>query len=814
MRNLKRFTAAVLTAALALSLAVLPTSAAAGSFADVSDAGTALNADILRLMGVVSGTGGNSFNPGGTLTRAQFCAMLVPFIQKGDEIPRYSTRTIFSDVKSGHWARSYINLVASISVAEGGGENSASIPLISGVGDGRFLPDNNITIAEAATILLRALGYTSQEAGAVWPQGYLDLAVSVGLTEGLDLPAGAAITRAQAARLFVNALSCKTRDGKTYYETIGEVADRENKTIILAVNVQTDDGSTLGAIRTTGMDKNSQAYLPAYGSGNVAALQGKRGYLVLNDKQEVVAFVPDRSTATTIVLNGDAQIGYVKSSGGQQYTISGGTPVYTSASDAGKGYLEAYSSLTSGMQITMYSEKGKIVAIYSNSGTNTADSDAVVVLDNATAATFHHLTGGVTNFNIVKNRHSIYMNQIKPYDVATYDPLSNTLVVSDLRMAAVYTDPVPNPRTPTQITVAGKEMDVLESAWDTIGDLKPGDNVSLLFTADGKVAGIVPAKGQARSTAVGTVSSSGVSIFLPNGGTLDLSGKVSGSSGAVSGEPVVISATRDGFSYSRLPTSPAKGAFDVSGLKLGGLTVSPGVRIYEQTKSSPMYPVDRGSLTMESIPADQITYHTDSAGVVDYIILDNVTGVAYIYGMIVGGYESNTVGSSEEEPDEEEPDAEEPEEQIPVFSGNLGGNTVRDRYSWYLRNGTQGNIRFTDATTYRGRSGDMVGVILGTERDEKYTVREISTLQPIRSVKASDFFESQGEPYVRVGTHTYRVSDNVECYYNRTGNMVAQENWLTGGSGLDRFRSIIAYSETYTIYFDTVGKQVRVIAAN
>ena len=96
----------------------------------------------------------------------------------------------------------------------------------------------------------------------------------------------------------------------------------------------------------------------------------------------------------------------------------------------------------------MYSEKGKIVAIYSTGGTNTIDSGAVVVMGNATAATFHSITGGATNFNIIKDRQSIRISQIKPYDVATYDPLSNTLVVSDLRMTAVYTDPMPNPKTP------------------------------------------------------------------------------------------------------------------------------------------------------------------------------------------------------------------------------------------------------------------------------------------------------------------------------------------------------------------------------
>ena len=787
MRTFKRLTAALLTAALALSLTVLPSVAAPGSFTDVSDPNAAVNADILRLMGVVSGTGGNTFNPGGTLTKAQFCTMAVNFLQKGEEVPRYATRTIFTDVRGNHWARSYINLAASIMLTEGDGETSKSVPLISGVGDGRFLPDSQITLAEAATILLRALGYTSREAGAVWPQGYMDLAKSVGLTDGLDLRASASITRAQAAQLFVNALSCKTKDGKAYYTTIGQVAD-EQKTIILAVNVEADDGSASGAIRTTS-NKNSEAYLPAHGDGNVAALQGRRGWLVLDDNKEIVAFVPDKSTATTIVLNGDAQPGYVKSGNGQQYTISGSTLVYASGDGEGRSYSEAYTSLYSGSQITMYAEKGKIVAIYSTSGSTTSSTDAVVVQGNATAASFHRLTGGATNFNIIKNRQPINLSQIKPYDVVTYDAISNTLVVSDLRMTAVYTDPTPNPKAPEKLKLLGTELTVLESAWDTIGDAKPGDTVSLLLTADGKVAGILPATPQTRSTAIGAISGESVSLFLPNGGTMELSGKVSNASSVTAGEPVVISAGREAFSVSKLPTSRAPGDFNVAGMKLGDLTVSSGVRIYEQVKGSNMRPVDRGSLDMATIPASKVAaYHANSAGHVDFIILSDVTGTAYVYGMMVGGYQD-------------------------VTTDGLYGSSTSEKYVWHLRSGTQ-EITFSSATTYKGRSGDMVGVVAGTDRAGNATISSVVQLTEIHSVKSGDFFESQGVSYVNIHGRTYRISDDVECYYNRTGNRVSKDNWLAGGTGASRLTSIRTYSDTFSIYVDPVGQQVRVITAD
>ena len=806
MRTFKRLTAALLTAALALSLAVLPSAAAPGSFTDVTDPNAAVNADILRLMGVVSGTGGNMFNPDGTLTRAQFCTMAVHFLQKGEDAPRYATRTIFTDVRGSHWARSYINLAASIMLTEGDGENSKSVPLISGVGDGRFLPNSNISLAEASTILLRVLGYTSREAGAVWPQGYMDLAGSVGLLDGLDLAASAPITRAQAAQLFVNALSCKTRDGKAYYSTIGQVAG-EDKTIILAVNVEADDGSSSGAIRTTS-NENTEAYLPAHGDGNVTALQGRRGYLVLNENKEIVAFVPDKSTATTIVLNGDAQPGYVKSGNGQQYTISGSTLVYTSGNGEGKSYSEAYSSLYSGTQITMYAEKGKIVAIYSTSGSTTASTDAVVVQGNATAATFHRLTGGVTNFNIIKDRQSITLSQIKPYDVVTYDAISNTLVVSDLRMTAVYTDPTPNPKAPEKLKVIGEELPVLECAWDTIGDAKPGDTVSLLLTADGKVAGIVKPSAQTRSTAVGTVSGDSVSLFLPTGATMKLSGKVSNSSSVGAEEPVIISAGRESFSVSRLPVSRTPGDFDVAHMKLGNLTVSAGVRVYEQVKGGSMRPVDRGSLEMATISAEKVVgYHANSAGFVDYIILNDVTGTAYIYGMMVGGYEV-TQEATEGTDKWTDDDGKEHEGTPPT--------PEKSKYTWHLRSGSQ-DINFTLATTYRGRSGDMVGVVVGkpTAGDkDRYTIRSVVQLTEIHSVKSGDFFESQGVPYVSVHGKTYRISDDVECYYNRTGNQVSRDNWLRGGTGASRLASIRTYSDTFSIYIDPVGQQVRVITAD
>ena len=81
MRKLKRLIACLLTAAiLAGLLAALPASAAgAGSFYDITDEATANAAEVLRLLGVVNGTGGGAFRPAGTLTAtAPFSRMWAP----------------------------------------------------------------------------------------------------------------------------------------------------------------------------------------------------------------------------------------------------------------------------------------------------------------------------------------------------------------------------------------------------------------------------------------------------------------------------------------------------------------------------------------------------------------------------------------------------------------------------------------------------------------------------------------------------------------------------------------------------------------
>lgn len=766
----------LLAAAVAVNLA-LPAAANGSSFSDISDNTTALNADILRLMGVVSGTGGNQFNPNQTLTRAQFCTMVVNFMGMGDQVVLHSTRTIFTDVTSKHWARGYVNLAASTmiggSAPSDGGESSGSAgtPLIAGVGDGRFLPDEQISFAQAVTILIRVLNYSSDKVGAVWPDGYLNLAQSIGLDAGMSSGANASLTRAQAAQLFVNALKCKTGDGKEYYTTLGET---KPDTVLLAVNTQTDDGSSQGAVRTS-----SGTFLPDAENVAPTALVGHRGVLVLNEQNEIVTFVPDDSDSVTITLVGNAEPSYLSASGGKRYTIAGDTPIYTADSDQPKSYSEGYGALVAGSRVTLFTQRGKVVAIYASSSAVSASGEAMVVTGPATAAAFHKITGGAQGYSILKNQQSIALSDIQPYDVVTYDSMTNTLIVSDLRLTCLYENPAPNPKAPTSITLLGHQFPVLESAWDFTSDLSVGQSVSLLLTADGKVAGIVKPGNQTRSTAIGVVTGANTAeMFLPAGGTIKLEGKNSN----LSNEDYVVTLSSSGqgkLSAARLSGKTAPGSFDPTKMTLGGLTVAPSVRVYEQVSGGAQAPIPLSTLDFGPIPASQIaTYHQNTSGVVDIIILNAVTGDAYTYGRLIAGEKA----------------------------GGDGELTFTNR-TVQVENSSGGLPELITGTDFK--NGAFGGVVKGSGQiDGTSKAASVVVLDEIKNVKASDFFERDGRYYVTVKGHTYLVSSSVECYKGATKDWFAQE------TGSQRLSACLAFSGDLSIYVDPVGEKVRIVTAH
>ncbi len=759
----KRLIASLVLCATLASLAVLPASATS-SFSDIHDGRTAVNADVLRLMGVVSGSGGNTFSPSGTLTRAQFCVMAVKVMGRGGDVPIYTTRTIFRDVPSGHWANGYINLASSITI--GGSEDQPGSRLISGVGDGTFHPNEQISFAQAATILVRMLGYSDADVGSVWPAGYLNLAKSLKLTDGLALGPNSPLTRAQAAQMFVNLLSTKQKSGAPFYDSLGSAT---KNVILLAVGVTGDDHEP-GAIRTS-----QGVYQPVVDGVTPTALQGHRGTMVLNDRNEMVTFVPDSSTAVTITLSGDAQATFLKASDGTKYTIASTTPAFTSGGEKPDStYADVWVDLRSGAQVTLFLDGGKVIGVYYSSG-SLSSTEAYVVTGPLNSASFHQLTGGVTNYTIKKDNEVIRFNDIKPYDVVTYDPVSNTLLVSDLRLTCVYEKANPNPTTPETISVLGHDFPVLPSAQESISQFKIGQSVSLLLTADGKIAGMAAPSMATHTTATGLAGSGSVMVDLPNGGTLELKGTVPETA---QDHVVTVSASKgDKLSASRIGSVSIPGDFNVKAMTLGSYKVAAGVKVYEEVGGSAVVPLSLAALEAEMIPQRQLsTYHLNSSGMVDILILNSVTGDAYTYGMMHKGSQEFSEG------------------------GLSGSNTTIS-----ITNGTGGQSAIITGAAFE--DGGFGGTVAGAREIHGTRVAAgVISLESVSGVKRADFFQKDGAWYVNAKGTVYQVSSKVEGYIKATDTWFTQEQ--------NRLEAIRAFSNDMTVHIDPVGHKVRVIVVN
>ena len=309
----QRILALLLAAGLCLGLIA---AAPALAFSDVSGEELSEAVEVLSGLGIVSGYSDGSYHPDDALTRAQFCKLAILTEGHGDQARGSAYRTRFSDVPGGGWAAPYINLACE----EG---------LVSGYGDGRFGPDDPVTVGQAVTVVLRLLGYTAEEIGPFWPEDYLNKAGALGLLDGLPADGGAGLTRGDAALLLYRVLRQTDRDGQDYIDNL--CASKVTGAVLLDNNAEAADG-TLGTVE---VDANQTIswYEPAEAVPD--RLVGRKGALLLDEAGKAVGFLPDDSSHRTLRPAEVAADG-ITAAGGGTYAISSGTMGSIAVSSEGK----------------------------------------------------------------------------------------------------------------------------------------------------------------------------------------------------------------------------------------------------------------------------------------------------------------------------------------------------------------------------------------------------------------------------------------------------------------------------------------------
>ncbi|MDR1692525.1 MAG: S-layer homology domain-containing protein [Oscillospiraceae bacterium] len=259
---MKRF----LVLILALSFLAPFAAPRAAAFGDIPDAETRQAAELLNNLGIIGGTGGDSYTPNGTFTRAML-AVLAVRLSGITDVSAYGGTVRFPDVRAGHWAHHWIMA-------------AVDLKIITGSSSGSFEPGAPMRYSYLTTVLMRLLGYTDEDVGLNWPQSYIGKAEALGLSKGMRFSQNDVLTRGQVARLIYNFLYLKDKEGAIYIDK--HFQTKQINDVILSFE-------TVNGVSVITSGANS------YTCGSVLddGLNGKLASLLVDGQGKVLTVTPD-----------------------------------------------------------------------------------------------------------------------------------------------------------------------------------------------------------------------------------------------------------------------------------------------------------------------------------------------------------------------------------------------------------------------------------------------------------------------------------------------------------------------------------------
>ena len=249
MSNLKKVVSLVLVLVMVFAMGA----SAMAAFTDAADINFVDEVNLLTALGILSGYPDGSFQPQGSVTRAEFAKMLF-MVKLGhlDSSGFVNAASTFTDLEAAAWAKGFIKYLNSVGVVAG--KSAAS-----------FDPNGQVTGYEAVKMLLVALGYKADQAGLVgenWKLNTLGLGQDRGILDGYNKDFDAPATRELACLLISNALDavCVKYSGLSIDSTGGLTADvvDETRTNGVFTVLMTLGYKAFGLIYETGIVSNTQ----------------------------------------------------------------------------------------------------------------------------------------------------------------------------------------------------------------------------------------------------------------------------------------------------------------------------------------------------------------------------------------------------------------------------------------------------------------------------------------------------------------------------------------------------------------------------
>ena len=765
---------------------------ASAVFTDISDSRVSQTAAVLDALGIMQGVGGGSFAPGKALTRAQFCKLAVTAMGVTDVSP-YASYTIFPDVKHSHWAAPYINAAVRHPELK---EKS----IIRGYADGSFGPNKIVSYGEVCTMLLRMLGYKEEDVGPFWPADYIAQAQAIGLTDGVTITdARAAVKRGDAAVLLLNALNTdkKGEEGSTLLD---KVASSTVKDCILLETGKTHSGLAADAALFY-EDGVVDAESPRKTAGTLdSSMIGVYGTIVIGKGSSKVAVgvIPNGNKTETYEVVNAAADRIVTTNGTLRPDRK--TKLYISRDHVMNEYENAWANLQSGDTLTLYYNEYGVLQL-------------MAVLPKTTAGAAHSFVYGLATsrripaeYTIIKNGAKIDASKLKKYDVVTLDAANRQAIVSDTKLSGKYQTDSTTYSHPSQVDILGQKFSVSSEAAATFKDMKLNDYITLLFDADGNVAAAYPKKDVSAEMQgiVTKIDAEKATVTLTNGLTLRDISIAKDVKTDVMGRLVTVSQSGEGADLIRRTLSgKTAGNWSVAEGKLGSNAVSSKVRVYEEVLSgAPLNAINVSDIDLTSVPASQIKYTVqDNAGTVTNIVLGDVTGESWIYGIGYGKkikgnfYPPADSGYSDMQPEEQE----EYQRKHPEYYSYTYAVVPK-----YWQDG-----KMVDDKEYRvpslpsGLNGNPIGIPRGYSTDESIVNTSLDALKLtlIDTVKPSAFDGSSG---VRTKDGYYELAENIGVYVSEQNRFVSLQ---TAKSNYTSFR-------VYANKTAENGGKIRVIVAS
>ena len=441
-----------------------------------------------------------------------------------------------------------------------------------------------------------------------------------GLDSGQD--AGAALTRGQLAKLLAAFSSYResAAAGNTSGALFTDVAGSDPLAAPIRIAVQQGwmSGYSDGSFRPSNTVTLEEA---------CAAVLNLLGYDVttLND------------TFPTAQLNKARELGLrsdLAAGQGDTLTIADGALLLYNALTAQTAEGETYGS-TLGLTVT----DGQVDV----SSVLLEDVEGPFVADGSTQLPFE--PEAVYRNDEVTNSASLHT-----YDVYYYNVNACTLWIYTTKAAGRITAVSPSASAPTSVTVAGTEYTIgssqAASALSSLNGGGVGQVVTLLLGMDDEVVRVLTGS-EADQVFYGVVQDSSRSLIEDNGADVLQNVTVACTDGVTrtvqvdkslnypAGWLVEITVDENGESIRSIDEKHTSGAFNSGSTALGGTALAEDVEILDTTGEGMAGTIRPSRLSGVTLASDDVRYYTtNEAGEIDRLILDNVTGDLWTYGVL------------------------------------------------------------------------------------------------------------------------------------------------------------------------------------